>query len=131
MTSDPIDPATRASTGTESQAKGPLTEGQLRALKFAVYGMGVLLILGFLVIVGRIIYLIAQAPATPPPPDAVTAAIKSEAKLALPAGANIRHLSMTGNRLAIHYDAPGGSAIVIFDLGSGTIVSRIAITPGP
>ncbi len=127
MSADPSD-----TTDTIPVVKGPLTQGQLRALQLAVYGMGVLLILGFLVIVGRIIYLIAKTPATPPNPatEAATAPIKSEAQLALPAGANIRHLSVAGNRLAIHYDAPGGSAIVIFDLSLGIVVSRIAITAG-
>ena len=125
----PMTPETIEPDGRPPANSGPLSEGQLRLLKLAVYGMGVLLIVGFLVIIGRIIYLIAQ---TPPAPATAQidpgAPLKSAAKLELPAGASIRHLSVAGNRLAIQYDAPGGSAIVIFDMASGSVLSRIAIT---
>jgi len=98
-------------------------------LRLAVYGMGVLLIVGFLVIIGRIIYLMAQSPAPASAATTETAtALKSSAALALPPGASIRHVSLAGNRLAVHYDAPAGSAILILDLASGSVVSRIAIT---
>lgn len=48
---------------------------------------------------------------------------------ALPAGAVIKTVALTGDRLAVHYETAAGSGIAIIDLASGRTLSRIQFTP--
>ncbi len=96
------------------------TPSQLRLLKIAVIAMGVILLVGFATVIGRILYLVNKAPS----PAAVatiptTAPMAAPASLALPKGAVVRHLALSGNRLAVHYEGPAGSGIRIVDLVPG------------
>jgi hypothetical protein len=106
------------------------TPSQIRALKFAVVGMGVLLLAGFALVIGRIVYLTNRAPPLERPP-AATASQPSAKPLALPPGAVVRHLSMSDSRLAVHFEGPGGSGIRILDLAQGTWSEIIPITHEP
>ncbi|MDX2159203.1 MAG: DUF6476 family protein [Hyphomicrobiaceae bacterium] len=91
------------------------TPSQIRLLKIAVIVMGVILLAGLVAVIGRIVYLVNSGPR----PDAAAGQLSGQlpAAVALPAGASIRHIALSGNRLAIHYEAPGGSGIRIVDLG--------------
>ncbi|MGE0767824.1 MAG: hypothetical protein AB7L90_15280 [Hyphomicrobiaceae bacterium] len=95
---------------------------QLRLLRIAVIVMGIVLLLGFATVIGRIVYLLNAAPK--PAPDAsegsvaASAPLGSPVALALPKGAVVRHLALSGNRLAIHYESPAGAGIRIVDLVS-------------
>lgn len=111
---------------TEPDTAAPLSERQLRWLKRAVIVMGILLVAGFIVIVARIVYLIANQPVAAEVP---AAALARDAALPLPAGAVVRQVSLSGNRVAIHYDTPTGGAIAVVDLVSGRIVSRLTLPP--
>jgi uncharacterized membrane protein len=97
------------------------TPSQLRLLKIAVIAMGVILLLGFAAVIGRIVWLVNSAPK--PSADvaapAATTALAPQLPIALPKGAVIRHMSVSGSRLAIHYESPEGGAIRIIDLGPG------------
>ena len=85
----------------------------------AVIGMSLLLIVGFITVIARIIYLTSR-PATPVA-AATTAGtpIKPEALLDLPANGSVKSLSLSGNRLAVHYVSPLGDGIAILDLEQG------------
>lgn len=115
------------------------SDAQMRKLKAAVIGMGVLLLAGFALVIGRIVYLLNR-----PPVDAVSdgraalpatatpggpAQLLPQAQLALPDGAVIRQISLSGNRVAVHYEAPSGQGIQIFDLVLGRPVQRIDVVP--
>lgn len=109
------------------------TPSQLRLLKIAVIGMGVILLVGFTIVIGRIIYLVNSAP----PPTAAAAAsgtspLAAPAGLALPRGAVVKHLALSGNRLAVHYEGPAGSGIRIVDLvpGGGAVNLPIVVEEG-
>ena len=104
-----------------------LGDRQLRLLKFAVIAMGVVLVLGFVAVIARIVYLVNRGGETTT--TAISQPIRDTARLALPAGAVVRNLSLSGSRLAIHYDGPKGSCIVILDLATGAPASRIEIVP--
>jgi hypothetical protein len=110
----------------DDPAGGPLSPGQVRALKVAVVVMGVLILLGLLTVFGRILYLSSrpgrQVEAAPQP-------VKTEQRLLLPPGAQVRQTSISGDRLAVHYEAPDGSGIIVLDLASGQVLNRIQITP--
>jgi hypothetical protein len=104
-----------------------------RTLKLVVVGLAMLLLAGLLTVVGRVIYL-ASSPRTQPGAPAAAApapdgAIRPELRLALPPGAQVRSVSLAGNRLAVHYDAGSGSGIAIIDLKTGRTITSVAIEP--
>jgi hypothetical protein len=99
----------------------------VRALKIAVVVMGVLIVLGLFTVFARIIYL-ASRPG-PQVQAASQAPRKAAQRLALPPGAIVRQTSISGDRLAVQYEAPSGAGIVILDLASGQIVSRVELAP--
>ncbi len=140
------DSASNARPEAPSDAPKPMfTDEQMRKLRFAVIGMGAVLLAGFALVIGRIVYLLnrppvdasssdpraaATAPLRPSAPSALsTSAPASPARLALPVGAVVRHISLSGNRLAVQYEAPTGQGIQILDLATGHPVQHIDIVP--
>ena len=105
-----------------------MSDRQLRLLKFAVVAMGILLIAGFFVVIGRVVYLTSR---TAPDAATPTAILKGDLRLGVPAGAVVRHVTLSGNRLAVHYDTPAGSAIAIVDLATGAATTRVILVPEP
>ena len=115
----------------------------IRMLRFAVIGMGALLLAGVAAVVGRIAYLATRPVATaisttvtgavaPSSAGLATTAsgpIATEVRLALPPGAKVRSQSLNGNRLAVHYEAPAGDGILILDLETGRPISQVRIEP--
>lgn len=99
------------------------TPSQLRMLRMAVVAMGVILLVGFATVIGRIVYLLNVAPATEQTagersPAAIAPLARSGAAVELPKGAIVKHLAISGNRLAIHFEGPGGAGIHIIDLAT-------------
>jgi hypothetical protein len=95
------------------------TPSQMRMLRISVVVMGVILLLGFATVIGRIVYLLntskpmeAQSQAAPE----MAAPLKVPASVELPKGAVIKHLALSGRRLAIHYETASGAGIRIVDL---------------
>lgn len=116
------------------------TDSQMRKLKAAVIGMGIVLLAGFALIIGRIVYLLNRPPVdsagdaravatSPPSPAATGTGVVAPTRLTLPDGAAVKHVSLSGNRLAVHYEAPSGQGIQILDLVTGRQVQRIEIVP--
>jgi hypothetical protein len=116
----------RAPKQVDEPGSGPLSPRQVRALKIAVVVMGVLILLGLFTVFGRIIYL-ASRPA--PQVQAASQGLSPELRLGLPAGAEVRHTSISGDRLAVHYEAPTGGGIVVLDVARGQVLSRIELVP--
>jgi hypothetical protein len=114
-----------AKSGQEDDAEFVETP-QLRMLRYAVIGMGVVLIVGFIVILGRIFYLASRPAALASAP--ATVQLAPEPRLDLPNGASIKSLALSGNRLAIQYVSPYGDGIAILDLESGRTLSRLKVT---
>ncbi|MGQ0671880.1 MAG: hypothetical protein ACT4N2_03220 [Hyphomicrobium sp.] len=134
--------ADKASAATPSPAAGDPNPRLVRALKIAVIGMGVLILAGLAAVIWRIVDL-ASSPAskgtgvhpamtalTDAPSSASPAALTESIALALPAGAVVRSTSLSGHRLAVHYDAPSGPAVAILDLETGRRLSTVGITTG-
>jgi Family of unknown function (DUF6476) len=104
----------------------------LRWLRYAVIGMGVVLALGFLAVIGRLLVLATRAPANQPANGvAIPQALMPAADIAaaLPAGARVRSLSLNADRLAVHYDSPAGEGIAIIDLTTGRRLSLVRLVP--
>lgn len=125
--------AAPASCAAEAVEASPEQRVQ-RVLKFIVVTLAILLVAGLLATVARVIYLasapVAQ-PATAAPTPAPTPAIRPEQSLALPAGAQVRSVSLSGNRLAVHYEVGSMSGIAVLDLQTGRTVTNVAIEAKP
>ena len=113
-----------ANDASEDERPASGQEGSLlRWLKIVVIGLGMLLVVGFAVVVGRIIYL-ASRPAAQS--DTLAA---PDWRLELPADATVKSLALSGDRLAVHYDSPLGPGIAIIDVGSGRTLARVRVAP--
>jgi hypothetical protein len=91
--------------------------------------LGVLLVVGFLVMVGTIIYRMAN----PKPPQMATGKVTAGPVLDLPmpAGARVRAMTLNEGKLAIHLDTgKRGEEIVVIDVRKGRELSRIRINSG-
>ncbi len=113
--------------GGQAEAKESFTPTQIRLLKIAVVGMGIIIVFALIAILARIFYL-ATARTSPGPASGV-AQLAPNLRLALPAGAVVRNISIAGDRLAVHYDAASGSGIAVLDLAAGQPAVRIQIVP--
>ncbi len=108
---------------------GPLTGGQVKALKTAIAIMSILIVAGLLAIVARVIYLSAVKE-NPSGPVAAISGLAPQHRLALPAGAAVKNMSLQNNRLLVHYETPAGPGAAILDLTTGKTLSQIVISTG-
>jgi hypothetical protein len=101
-----------------------------RILKLVVVALAILLFAGLAAVVWRVIYLASPSATQPAAPSL---AIRPEQSIQLPAGAQVRSISLSEGRVAVHYEvgAGGGAGIAIFDLQTGRMVTDIAIEPKP
>jgi hypothetical protein len=120
----PADARPSSEFAAEPAAAPRRDAGLVRALKILVIVLGVLLILGFFTIVARLVYLAAR----PGPPGAVPAAgLGAKPSLELPAGAHVRAIALSGDRLAVHYEAPVGGGIAVLDIATGRTLARVQL----
>jgi hypothetical protein len=97
-----------------------------RVLKVVVVALAILLFAGLAAVIGRVIYLATPSTTQPAAP---TLAIRPEQSLELPFGAQVRSISLAGNRLAVHYELGASAGIAVLDLQSGRLVTNVAIEP--
>jgi hypothetical protein len=110
-----------------------------RVLVFIVAFLGLCIVAGIAAVVLRIIYLSSTreaGSAAPQPmqasPAASAAPSSATGSLSLPTGAVVKSVSLSGDRLAVHYEAAGEAGIAIVDVATGAEVRRIEIEPaGP
>lgn len=91
-----------------------------------------LLAIALMAVVGALVY--KSRTATPPPPageagiELPSAEGVVEAQIPLPSGAKIVSQSLSGNRLSLSLELPGGGrAIYIYDIASRRTVGRFAV----
>jgi hypothetical protein len=120
-------------SGSASDIPSMYTPSQLRMLRIAVVAMGLVLLIGFAVVVGRIVYLLNVPPgdAAPGSDMATVAAPPAPTSIGLPKGAVVKHLAIAGNRLAIHYESPSGAGIRIVDLAAPARDVTLSIVEQP
>jgi hypothetical protein len=110
-----------------------------RVLVFIVAFLGLCIVAGIAAVVLRIIYLSSTREAASSAPEPVQASPAASAapssaigSLSLPTGAVVKSVSLSGDRLAVHYEAAGEAGIAIVDVATGAEVRRIEIEPaGP
>jgi hypothetical protein len=106
--------------GTPTAAEARLQ----RNVKIVVIALAVLIFAGLATVIGRVIYL-ASASATQP--AGLRSALRPEQSLLLPFGAQVRSVSLSGNRLAVHYEAAGTEGIVVLDLQTGEKITSVGV----
>jgi hypothetical protein len=103
------------------------TPRQVRLLKIAVIVMGLLLVGGFAFVLAAIVYQasqIAKESATSAP-----ALGGVETELAIPPDATVTSLALDGDRLALHLSTPNGQELLVIDLKSGKVATRVRFKP--
>ena len=106
-----------------------LSQTHVKALKFAVIAMGVLIFVGLAVVVGRIIYLASGSSTSEP---LAASAVAADGQVSLPMGARVKQMTMTNDRLVLHYESNANAGLVILDLKTARQISHIEIeTRGP
>jgi len=127
--SQPTTPRTGQGDHAAGLDNGPLSPAGVKALKIAIAVMGVMIVGGVLLIIGRIFYMASQ------PKSA--AHVISTGKLApshhigLPDGAVIMETTLSGDRLVVRYsNQPGNTAaspggVMIYDLANGRKLSHV------
>jgi hypothetical protein len=117
----------------EPESAPPPPSAYQRPLLITVIVLGCLIVAGLAAVLARIIYLAAAAPPQPAAQteagEKASSALPFEAQLSLPEGAVVRSTSLSGNRLAVLYDAPNGGGIAIVDLVSGRTLGRLRTAP--
>jgi len=114
-----------------------------RTMKIVVAALGFLVIAALTAVVVRVIYLASRPTAQPSAPtvpaeevrpavpmtDAVapSRAIRPSQRLALPPGAVVRSVALSGDRLAVHYETGGKPGVAILDLKTGRRVTTVEI----
>ncbi len=88
----------------------------LKFLEAAVYIMGGLLVLMFVVLIGGIAWKVTHRGEAPVPEAKLV-------ELGLPAETKVNQLALDGDRLAIDT----GAEIIVVDVRKGTVVSRIKL----
>ncbi|MFN3623979.1 MAG: DUF6476 family protein [Hyphomicrobium sp.] len=97
-----------------------------RNLKIVVLVLAVLLAAGLATIVARILYVASRSETQP---AAVTASptLRPGLSMQLPAGAEVKSISLSGDRLAVHYSAAGEEGIAVLDLRTGEPVASVGL----
>lgn len=113
-------------TSTQTVPGTVFSPRQVRMLKWAVIIMGVMLVGGFALVMGAIVY---QASNLGESASAPVATSSSEVVRALnvPPGMSVTQLALGDNRLAVYLSGPGGSEIRIIDLGTGAVMNRLPV----
>jgi hypothetical protein len=99
-----------------------------RGLKTAVVIMGVLLIVGFIIVFGTIIYRVV-APGDEAGDAAAPRGVYGAVDVALPAGAAIVSTGVSGDRAVVRIRAGDGTeSLVVLDLRRGHELGRFRLT---
>ncbi|MEO1206999.1 MAG: hypothetical protein AAFV45_11765 [Pseudomonadota bacterium] len=151
------DPENTGQPSTDSKAPAG-EDAKIRALNILVIVLGVILVLGFFTVIGRIIYLVTRP--SEPTVSTVAQPVSISAnqaidELALPSGANIKTLNVGNGQMVLHYQVaatqhsgrtdstvPANTrslsevttgedpheGIVVIDIASGKVIRRFRIT---
>ena len=122
-----------AAAASQQSASEPMRSAQAphartqTILKFVVVALGVVMVAGLALVIGRIIYLASAPPAQP----VASSTVSSNQTLQLPHGSEVRSISLSGNQMAVHYEMPEGSGIAVLDLATGREATHVSIVSVP
>jgi hypothetical protein len=105
----------------------PAVERVRRRLSRLMLIAGLTLGLGVFAVFGAILYKI-MAPANRPAPPTVPAdAAPRTVAASLPAGARLVSTALDGDRMALTYEVDSGALVLVVDMRSGLVISRLRI----
>jgi hypothetical protein len=96
-----------------------------RVLIFIVVFLGFLIVAALGAVLVKIIYLSSE----PLAQRAASKAAGTKDRLDLPAGAVVKSISVSGDRLAVHYEAPSGAGISVLNLATGAVLREVEVVP--
>ena len=118
----------------EDLHSGPFSERGTRILKYAVVIMGILLVVGFMVVVGTIIYramkLGTETAAPQTPVNAVSHGF-SKLDVEVEPETLISQIELDGNRMAVHVTKDAADEILIIDIRKGELLGRVRLLERP
>jgi hypothetical protein len=117
----------RAAPSQSANDNGPLSSGQVKALKITIAVMSFLIVAALLAIVGRVIYLASVKKTTSTKSSVVATEIAPAQTMRLPPGAVVKSMSLNNNRLLVHYQTTTGPGAAILDLTTGKTLSQVQI----
>jgi hypothetical protein len=118
------------SEADNSPAPGTVfTPRQVKALKVAVIVMGVLLVGGFALVLGAIVYQASRLGQDAPAARNPAASDQGAAQVTVPPGANVTAMDLDCGRLALHLNGSNGPEVIVIDVGSGRVLARIKLKP--
>ena len=94
----------------------------VRAIKAAVYIMGVLIVIAAVALVAAIVMKAERG-------GKMAAAGFGDLEVAVPAGATVTGSRLDGDRLVIDMSSPRGGEVVIVDVKKGRVLGRVKLTP--
>ncbi|MEX0954358.1 MAG: fimbrial protein [Rhizobiaceae bacterium] len=104
-----------------------------RVMRFIAINLGILFV-ALMAVAIAIVYRVGSRNEDAPPvagAQVPAGSIAADGVIALPAGARIVSQSLSGDRLSVQVEQPGGErAFLIYDLASGGVVGRIAVESG-
>ncbi len=103
------------------------TPRQVRLLKIAVIAMGLVLVGGFALVLGTIVYQASRGGQKPPQAEAIGEGSPALSELAIPKDASLTALALDGSRLALHLKSAAGSEVVVVDVATGKVLARIKL----
>ncbi len=106
---------------------------QVRTLKIVVIVLGILLVLGFALLVAGLYYEATKMGGKVDRPvsrkEAPLASPGGEVSIDVPAGASIERIAVDGGRVVLHIRGPQGEEVVILDPARGNDVTRLRLVP--
>ena len=122
-----------AAPGSQQSTSGPMPSAQnpnarvQSILKLVVIALGILLVAGLAIVIGRIIYLAS----VPSAQHVASSMVSSNQTLQLPPGSEVRSVSLSGNQMAVYYEMPEGSGVAVLDLATGRKATHVSIVSAP
>ncbi len=110
-----------------------MTPRQVGILKVIVIVMGLLLVIGFTVMIIALVYQAAQLGKGKTDHPAIVKskanARTSDIDLSVPQGSKVKAMSLNGTHLVLHLENQKGDEITILDLQTGKVIRRIRLKP--
>ena len=107
---------------------GPFSPRGQRILKFAVVIMGIMLVVGFMVVVGTIAYRAVKL--SQDDPSITETPVKhgfSRLDVEVEPDTLISQIELDGNRMAVHVTKDAADEILIIDIKRGTLLGRVRL----
>lgn len=113
--------------GPGPESDSPVDPRHVRIFWRAVIILNVVILLGLAAVFARMFYIASRSDGNQ---GKALSIIQPGIRLPLPPGAEIRTVSLSGDRLAVFYESAGKPGVAILDLATGKVASTIEFATG-